>query len=1067
MSEPSRNGIIAWFANNPVAANLLMLIIIGAGLVSSISIRKQTTPDFELNRVSIRVPYLGAAPAEVEEGVTIKVEEAIQDVAGLDEIRSTSSEGLGSVTAIVSLDKDIDQVLADIKTRVDAISTFPGLAEKPLIYKSELPFPVIMVSIYGDLDEFDRKLQGQKLRDALMSMPEVNSVENFGDRDYEISVEIPERTLREYGLTMSDVATAIRASSIDLPGGTIKAESGNILLRTEGQRYRGLDFGQIVLRTFADGTRLTVADIADIDDGFVEVDGYGQFNGVDSVTMQVLAAGQQNELKTAAVIKDFIAEYRKDMPDGVYLDVWVDRAHYLQDRLDMMLSNMLQGAILVFLVLSLFLRLKVALWVIVGIPVTFLGTLAFMPLGPWPVTVNVISLFAFILVLGIVVDDAIIIGESVYTKIRADGHTVDNVVAGAQRVATAATFGVLTTIAAFAPMLFVGGLFAPFLEAVAVVVSLSLLFSLVESKLILPSHLAHAHIAPVNEDEIFAPYRGGPIARVTKFFQRIQRRFQHWLQHVIQNRYKPTLAAAVRNRGITVTLFVAALILTFGLILSGAMRVVLFPKVPGDYVMAELEMENGTSPQRRNDALRALEQALFDATDEYTAANPGVMRPIRHAAVWTEGDVNGNIITELPLDESRPMDIFEVTSMWRDAVPPLPGVKSLEFTDGQNVGGDKAISFAVTGPDYESLRPAAEMLHNRIREYSGIIDLEMDYRGGGDEIELMLKPEAESLGITMTLLGQQVRQAFYGEEAQRIQRGKDEIKVMVRYPEEERRSIANLRQMRILTPSGAEVPFESVATIRLNEALTSIKRLDRERSIKVSANVDYKVAQPTPIINELTNEFIPEITARYPSISVRKTGSAEEEAEFAWNATLAAVAALTLIYMLIAVPLKSYSQPLIIMSVIPYGLIGAVIGHLIFNEPISMFSIIGLIALSGVVVNDSLIMTDFINKARAAGHSIYDAVLESGAARFRAIILTSLTTSLGLLPIIFEKSVQAQWVIPMAISLCFGILFATVITLFLIPSLYMLLDDLKRFFRRLFTDSDKTTPDRPVELPSR
>ncbi|MEO0580313.1 MAG: efflux RND transporter permease subunit, partial [Pseudomonadota bacterium] len=576
------------------------------------------------------------------------------------------------------------------------------------------------------------------------------------------------------------------------------------------------------------------------------------------------------ELKTAAVVKEFIAEYSRDIPDGVTIDVWVDRAHYLQDRLDMMLNNMFQGAILVFLVLTLFLRLKVAQWVIIGIPIAFFGALALMPHGPWPVTISIISLFALILVLGIVVDDAIIIAESVYTKIRADGHTTDNVVAGAQRVATAATFGVLTTIAAFVPMLFIGGLFAPFFEALSVVVALCLVFSLVESKLILPAHLAETHIAPINEDEIFSPYRGSPRARISKFFQRVQRHFQHWLQNVIQQRYKPALELALRNRGVTVAVFATTFMITIGLIGGGLTRIVLFPEVPGDYIQMDMTVENGTPPAVRNALLLEVEDALFRVVDEYDEANPETIRPVRHIATFTNGDARGTIVVELPLDESRPLDVFQVTEMWRDAVPELPGVKTLNFNDGDNLGGGKPISLAFSGDDYPSLMAVSDAMAARLAEYEGLFDIETTAASAGDEIQLAVKPGAEALGISLALLGRQVRQAFYGEEAQRIQRGKDEVKVMVRYPDEQRRSVADLRDMRIRTASGAEVPFDDVAEVTFGDAFTEIERLDRKRTVTVSADLDPLVVQTGPILEELMDEVIPEVLARYPSVSAAK-----------------------------------------------------------------------------------------------------------------------------------------------------------------------------------------------------
>lgn len=1044
-----QTGLIAWFASNPVAANLLLLMLVVAGVASAFTIRKQTTPDFELNSVTIRVPYLGAAPQEVEEGVVIKIEEAVQDIPGIDEIRSNSNEGLGSVTLTAGPDADVDELLREAKVRVDAISTFPALTERPVIYKNEVPIPVLFISLYGDLDDFARKTLAQQLRDALMTLPEVNNVENLGDRDYEISIEVSEQTLREYGLTMSEISEAIRATSVDLPGGAIKADGGDILLRTEGQVYTGRDFGELVLRTFPDGTRLTLADIADISDGFVEQDGYARFNGERTAILRILANGQQNELKTSAAVKKFIASRAENLPEGVYLDVWVDRARYLHDRLDMMLTNMAQGALLVFLVLTLFLRLKVAWWVIVGIPVTFCAALALMPAGPWPVTINMISLFAFILVLGIVVDDAIIIGESVYTQIRAEGHSVDNVITGTKRVAVAATFGVLTTIAAFTPMLFVGGIFSPFFEAMSVVVCLCLFFSLVESKLILPAHLAHAKIEPVDEEAIFSPYRDVHFLRwIPKFFQRTQRRFQHGLLAVIQRGYKPLLERAIRARGVTMCLFVAMLIMTGGLVAGGFARVVLFPEVPSDFIQVEMEMQSGTAPSVRNEVLATVEQAMLGFSETYKRNNPESIPPIAHVAVFTRGDTAGTIIAELPFDTSRPYDHVELTDIWRSRVGEIAGVKELSFSDGNNIGGGAPLSFSLTGPDLDQLEKAGNELQSRLGSYGGVFDINSSATSGAEEIRLRIKPEAEALGLTMSSLGRQVRQAFFGEEAQRIQRGKDELKVMVRYPREERRSVADLRNMRIRTPAGAEVPFETVAEIRFDKAYSTIRRLDRKRTVTVSADIDPLVIQPGEVISEIRDDYIPELLQGYPGVAFALQGSSQEEIEFIQNVQYASIAALFLIYALIAIPLKSYSQPLIIMSVIPFGLIGALLGHVVIGSAISIFSLFGIIALAGVVVNDSLIMVDFVNKARARGASARDAVVQSGVARFRAIILTSVTTAFGLMPMLAETSVQAQFVIPMAISLAFGILFATVITLFLIPCLYLWQLDVQRRLRQ-------------------
>jgi len=1046
----SEKGLIAWFASNHVAANLLMLVIVALGIVSTLTIRKQSLPDFETRTVTVTVPYLGAAPQEVEEGVVIKIEEAIQDIPGIVEINSRAREGSGNVTAEVGAGEDIDQILNEIKNRVDAISTFPGLTEKPIIAKNEIELPLILLALHGDLDEYARKSLAEEIRDDLTAMPAVNQVEFLGDRDYEISIEVSEQTLRRYGLTMNEVAQAIRQSSVDLPGGTIKTSGGDILLRTEGQVYTGLDYADVVLRTRPDGTRLMLGDVARIDDGFVEVEGFGRFNGNPSAILRVLAGAQENELTTTRLVREYVAERADNLPDGVYLETWVDRSSYLQDRLDMMLKNMGQGALLVVIVLALFLRFKVALWVIIGIPIAFFGALWLMPHGPWPVTINMISLFGMILVLGIVVDDAIVIGESIYTKIRADGHSLDNVIRGARKVALPATFGVLTTIAAFSPMLFVGGDVGPFFEAMSVVVILCLLFSLVESKLILPAHLAHANIKQVDEVEIFRPFGDTPLYLwPARLFQRLNRYTQHGLQRLINNVYRPWLERAVDARGVTVSLFLAVLTLSIGLMASGFIRVVVFPEVPSDFIQVQVEMEDGTPPSVRNEALSRIERAGFSINDEWVAANPEFDDPIRHLAVFTPSDTVGVAFAEMPMDPDRPLNGDDIEQMWRERVGEIAGVKELSFSGGQGLGGGLPLSFNLIGSDLTRMKAAADELEARLATYEGVFDIRSSLSTGGEEIRLRIRPEAEALGLTMASLGQQVRQAFYGEEAQRIQRGKDEVKVMVRYPVEERRSIADLNNMRIRTPTGDEVPFGDVAEVEFGSAYSSIRRQDRERVVTVSADIDRSFVEPEPIRRELATEFIPELLSGYPGVRFEPEGASVEVQDFLRRVTIASIAALFLIYGLIAIPLKSYSQPLVIMSVIPFGLIGAVVGHLALGLAFSMFSIFGLVALAGVVVNDSLIMIDFVNSARREGRSPRDAVIESGQQRFRAIILTSLTTAAGLMPIMLEKSVQAQFVIPMAVSLSFGIIFATVITLFLVPSLYLLQLDFGAFVGRM------------------
>jgi len=609
---------------------------------------------------------------------------------------------------------------------------------------------------------------------------------------------------------------------------------------------------------------------------------------------------------------------------------------------------------------------------------------------------------------------------------------------------------VLTTIAAFAPMLFVGGIVGPFFVAMSMVVILCLMFSLVESKLILPAHLVHANIKPVDEALIFMPYREMRwYQRAPRFFQRINRHVQHGLRYFIEHKYQPLLEKAVDNRGVTFSVFAAIFIVTMGLMNSGIVRTVLFPEVPGDFIFVSLAMQNGTSPEVRNVALSRLEQAAIDISDDWVAEHPEHDRPIHHMGVFTQGDTGGVIFAEMPMTEDRPLDGDDIEIMWRERVGEIVGVKELTFSGGNAIGGGVPLSFNLTGTNYESLEQAARELERKLEEYDGVFDIRNSLSAGGEEISLSIKPEAEALGLTLSSLGRQVRQAFYGEEAQRIQRGKDELKVMVRYPKEDRRSVADLENMRIRTPAGDEVPFASVADVRFGKAYSSISRQDRKRVVTVSADLDPEVVEPGKVIKEISEDYIPGLLSRYSGVSYGLEGASLEQQELVRNLTIASIAAMFLIYALIAIPLRSYTQPLVIMSVIPFGLIGAVLGHVIMDTAISMFSLFGLIALAGVVVNDSLVMVDFINKARAEGTALKRAVIQSGTERFRAIILTSLTTAVGLMPIMLEKSVQAQFVIPMAISMAFGIIFATVITLFLIPSLYMLQIDFGLWLRDL------------------
>lgn len=1038
MNEMPNNhkGLIAWFTYNPVAANLLMFFIIIGGIISYQMMTKRMQPDIQPNMVRISVPYLGAAPQEVEQGVIIKIEEAIQDVKGIKRVNSTASEGMGTVVVELNNDIDLDDAVNEIKIQVDSIATFPGETEKPVIAKVEFTQGVIWLSVFGEMGQRSRQTITQDIRDEIMSLGPVNKAMIMGSRPYEISVEISDERLRSYGLTMSEIADKIRQFSIDLPGGEIKTDAGDIRLRTIGQAYSEIEFASLVLRTNPDGTRLLLGDVANITDGFVESDGYARFNGKRSSIIQVQSVGEQNDIEISAAVREYVEQKKLTLPEGVNLQLWGDGAHYLNQRLDMMFDNMIMGIILVFILLSLFLRFKVALWVLVGIPICFLGAFLLMDkVGPVSTNINFLSLFGLILVLGIVVDDAIIIGESVYTEIKENGHSRENVIIGAKRVAVPATFGVLTTIAAFLPLLFLDFMFAPFFEAIAVVVILCLIFSLVESKWILPAHLAHMKYEPYDETK-------------ASWFGKLQHATRQGMEDFAKYKYQPLLEKVIKHRYLTLVSFFMILILSIGLLLSGLIKTEPFPSIPGDMIQARFTLNDGSPITLRDDLVKRMESAVKSVDEELAKKNNGKAIS-QHSLSWTNGDIGGAMLVELTPGETREVDTYEFERAWREHVGEIAGVKELRFFSMMGPGGDAAISFRLVGTDYENLERASQELQEKLQEYDGVYDIRTSNSAGNKEIELLLKPSAELLGITLSDLGGQVRQAFYGQEAQRIQRGKDEIKVMIRYPKDERRSLSDLENMRIRTPAGDWIPFSSVAEFKLGKGVSAIQREDRKRAVSVLADFNTEKVQSGLVIEEINNEFIPKLVNKYPGVSSELSGQSKEVGALVSEIGFAMLFAFAMIYILLAIPLKSYIQPVMVMSVIPFGFIGAIIGHLIFDKSFNMMSGFGIIALTGVVVNDSLIMVEFVNRAKASGMRVRDAVLKAGEQRFRAIMLTSLTTFFGLFPIMFETSLQAQIIIPMALSLAFGIMFATVITLFLIPSLYIILEDFLGLIRRI------------------
>lgn len=1024
--SPPATGIIAWFARNSVAANLLMLVILIGGLWSAIHIQRAMEPEFSFNRIQITMAYPGAAPEEVEQGIILKIEEALEDINAIKRIDATASDSLGTLILELHDGYEILATLDEVKSAVDAITNFPEDAEKPVINQLERQKFVVNVQVLGNLGERDRKELAEELKNDLLRSPDIANAVVYGTRDYEIAIEIPEATLRKYHLTLEQVSQAVRASSIDLPGGAIRSDTGNIMVRTKGQAYDQLDFEKIVLLTYPDGTRLTLGDIATIDDGFVEVDGFGLFDQKPSATISVYAVGEQDLIKVAEAVKQYVAEKRPQLPQGVSLEYWADASFYLESRLDMMIKNLALGALLVFIILGLFLDIKLAFWVMAGLPVCFLGTFALMANEPVNITLNMISLFGFILVLGIVVDDAIIIGESSYTSIEHFGHSTESVIHGTLKVATPATFGVLTTIVAFAPTLFTEGAFSPFPEAMGWVVILCLVFSLIESKWILPAHLAHS-----------TPSDHGAWKKINS----VQEKINNHLSAFVQEYYRPFMLRCIKHRYNTLAVFVGMLIIAGGLVAGGMVRFIVVPDVAGDYITSDVEMVEGTTDEQNRAAHDHVANALYSINERYKRDSGDEKGFIRHVLSRGENHRFSRFLIELTRVEERTIDAGEIMKQWREAVGDIPGSKVISFSNINNVAG-APVAIELIGPDMDMLGKAALDLADKLSSYDGLYDIDSGTTAVQDEIVLDIKPSAEALGLTLASVGSQVRQAFYGAEAQRIQRGSHEVKVMVRYPRDERRAVANLENMYIRTPDGKEVPFASVADMHVEPGYTKITRIDGQRSITVSAGANKHVVEPKAIVTDILDNYLPQLQRKYPGLRAELSGESEEEIKVLHSMMFGFIMALFGIYTLLAIPLKSYLQPIIIMSVIPFGIIGAIVGHILMDLPLSMMSLMGIIALSGVVVNDSLIMVDFINRAAERGEDRFTAVVESGTARFRAIMLTSLTTFFGLLPMLLEDTLQAQMMVPMATSLGFGIIFATVITLLLIPALYIILEDI-------------------------
>ncbi|MGE6460437.1 efflux RND transporter permease subunit [Pseudoalteromonas tetraodonis] len=1026
-------GLIAWFARNPVAANLLMIFILIGGILTAFTIRKQMFPQFESNWISVSAVYPGAAPQEVEEGITIKVEENLEGIEGIKRLITYSNRGSSQAWIEIEEQFDPQEVLDEIKVQVDSINTFPAGMERPIVRRDKYEQEVMILALYGDMSNYQLKELGNDIKDELQALPNINLVNFNGGLNYEIGIEVSPDKLRAYGLTFRDIASAVQSFSANMSAGQIRSENGYISMRVEKQAYRGSEYAKLPLITLADGAQVYLGDVATINDGFEEGLQYSKYNGKNSLSFEVNASKDQDITDVAKVLKTYMAEKESQLPAGVKLSPIVDLTYYLEGRLDMMVDNMIWGGLLVMLVLALFLPLRLAFWVMMGLPVSFLGAFLFMPIGFLDVTINLASLFAFILVLGIVVDDAIVVGESASAEIEKHGHTLDNVVRGVKRVAMPATFGVLTTIAAFLPQTLATGPGAAFSKAIGGVIILCLIFSLIESKLILP-----AHIAAMKDRK---PNPKNPLHRARKVMD-------NGLKSFVDNYYTPFVGRCIHYRYTVIVGFMCLLIVSAGMFAGGLVKFVPNPKIPHDFPRIDIEMNLASSEQATLETAKKVEQLILSVDNQLKEQYGKPM--IRDLSVSLRGRTQANIMAILVEPDLRPIDTFALSALWREQMPNLPGVKTLTIQDSIMNGGrdDGDVSFKLEGKNAQVLKEVAGKLKTKLQSMEGVGDVNDSMQSATDEVQLDLKPLAYSMGLTLADVASQVSFSYYGLEAQRILREGEEIKVMIRYPEDERNSISDIDSVRIITPTGAEVPLSEVANISLVDGVNRIRRENSKRTVNVWAAVNTDQVEPFAIAQQIRDEYLPSLLKNYPGVQSNVAGRIQEEMDSADEQLRDFALSMIIIFALLAIPLRSYSQPLIIMSVIPFGVVGAMFGHMVLGMTMSSLSMFGIIAVAGVVVNDSLVMVDFVNKARAEGVAIKQAVMQAGARRFRAILLTSITTFIGVMPIIMETSLQAKIVIPMAVSLAFGVLFATVITLILIPCQYVALEDSKRLIRK-------------------
>lgn len=1033
-------GIIGWFARNPVAANLLMILVILAGVFAAGGLRKEAFPSLEPDSITVSVSYDSGSAQQSEEGLAIKIEDQLEGVTGIDSITSSSTGSGVTVTVEKQSGYDLASLLSDVKSKVDAISTFPADAKNPVVEKAEREEHSLWLQLYGDVDRHTLQRLADDLKSDLMAEPEISKVSISGWLDPMMVVEIDEGRLQAYGLSLSDVEDAVNAGSSNTMTAVLRDRDIYLQLKASEQAYRMEEFAAIPLITGADGREVRLGDVTRIRDTYDDLtSSLLRFQGHDSIGLQVVTTGQDDITDTVAAARRVAEEWQTSgvLPKGVDLATWYDRSENIQSRLELLVRNALTGILLVFVLLALFLNLTVAFWVAMGLPFIFFGTLYLMGDGFMGLSLNEFTTFGFILALGIVVDDAVVIGESVYTLRSERGDTLENTIRGTLRVAVPTLFGVFTTVAAFYALSQIEGHLGELYVQFADVVAICLILSIIESKLILPAHLAHLNTHP-------RPTRN-PLLRA---WQRVQRGADGGLTLFRDRLYRPTLQLALVHRYATTLVFSALLVLVIAMPFTGGVRISFFPDVAGDTVTADLTMRNDASFGQTHAALDQLEAQAY-AVDRALRDGEGESG-IANLQVLSQADQSGKVTVELRAD--APYDMPTFTKRWRAVVGLPEGARTLNIQSFRRMVS--ALRVELRANDDETLTLAGETLKRYLQHIPAVFGIEDNLEPGQPQLRLELTQQGRALGMTTSELANQVLQSFSGQVVQRYQRNSDEIEVKVRYPESARRSPADVLQARVRTPDGSVVPLASVATLTPGYTRDTITRIDGKRAAYISSDVDKDQLSASELVAKLKADVVPQLELQYPGLDIHFAGEAEEQAETQASMTQMFLLAMLLIYLLLAIPLNSYVQPLLIMTAIPFGIVGAILGHWINGLSLGILSLNGIIALSGVVVNDSLLLTARFNELRKGSTDVREAAAHAGLDRLRAVLLTSFTTFAGLMPLLGETSMQAQFLIPAAVSLGYGIMFATFITLLLIPALLLIQHDissqLERLRQRLF-----------------